>query len=93
MISNCQLKNKALPVHMVSLINCLQYRCFKRLTAGASADDNSGSSDDDEFIGPRPPAPGDAALSASEASAREIEERARRMRDRLEGKDKQVICL
>ena len=42
------------------------------------------------MIGPRPPAPGDAALSAAEASAREIEERARRMRDRLEGRDKQV---
>jgi hypothetical protein len=72
----------------VNWVSSISYCCPERLTDKAGS--GSSSDDDEGCIGPRPPAPGDAALSAREASAREIEARARRMRDRLEGKDKQV---
>jgi hypothetical protein len=60
---------------------------YSRAEAGCAAEEES---DDDSFVvGPRPPAPGET-LSMAELNARDIEQRANRMRDKIEGRDKQV---
>ncbi len=47
------------------------------------------SSDDDELIGPLPPKPGEE-ISAQDALARQFEERAKKMKDKIDGKDVQA---
>jgi hypothetical protein len=62
---------------------------YSRAEAGCAAEEES---DDDSFVvGPRPPAPGET-LSMAELNARDIEQRSNRMRDKIEGRDKQVQC-
>ena len=50
-------------------------------------DTNEDSSDDDEMIGPMPPKPGEE-VSTEDYHRRNFEERASRMQDKLEGKNK-----
>jgi len=58
---------------------------FKLPAAGSNLDaSEDDDSDDDDIIGPRLPTQG---ISAAESAAMDIEERARRMKDRLDGKD------
>ena len=56
-------------------------------TSSRKDDNNEDSSDDDDMIGPMPPKPGEE-VSTEDYHRRNFEERASRMQDKLEGKNK-----
>jgi len=59
-------------------------------TGVESSKPDSESDSDDDAIGPRPPRPGET-LSSLQAQALDFERRAQSMKDKIEGKDKQVV--
>ena len=59
------------------------------LKSASAVQDEDDSSDDDELIGPLPPKPGEE-ISTQEALARQFEERAKKMKDKIDGKDVQA---
>lgn len=77
----------AIPAHLANRLNPAP-------TTGAAqsdhTEDDESDDDDDDGIGPRPPQPGDTnSILRSQMS--DIERRAQSMKDKIEGKDKEVV--